>query len=366
MIFQRYLFREIVQSLVGILFLLIIIFISMRFVQYLADAAAGKISGALIFSLLGLRIVTALVIMLPLCLYLSIYLVLTRLDRDSELIAMHSFGLGTPFLTRSVVRLALIFAGLVGLLSFFISPWAEGRLLELEIQAKLESDITGIGSGRFKEFSAGDRVLYVERIADDRATMNNIFLQVRDKGTTGLLTSRSARMERSVKNGDRYVVFGEGQRYMGEPGQLDYSITEFQSYGFRYEQGTESGKASSERSSAMSELVRATDLNSAAELQWRLAMPITAVILALLAVNLVRVGPQRGRYAGLLGAVIIYFGYSNLIAVTRTLIKRGEIPAPVGMWTVHLLALVLLAALFYWHRWRWRRKPRPRDMATPV
>jgi lipopolysaccharide export system permease protein len=106
----------------------------------------------------------------------------------------------------------------------------------------------------------------------------------------------------------------------------------------------------------MTELVRATDLNSAAELQWRLAMPITAVLLALIAVNLVHVGPQRGRYTGLLSVVIVYFSYSNLLALGRTLIKRGEIPSGLGMWSVHALALAFLIALALWQRMRWRRK----------
>jgi lipopolysaccharide export system permease protein len=233
MVLERYLWRESLRAFGAVLLLLTCAYASSRFVQYLADAAAGKLGSDLILELLGLKLLSTSVLMLPLCLYLGIYMALTRLGRDRELTAMACIGFGASRLLQATLKLSCGSALVVGGVSLYVAPWAEARLDMLAERARTESDITGIVPGRFKEFTEGDRILYVEGVSDDRRTVSNVFLQGRQEGRLGVLTSQSAELANDPKTGDRYVVFKDGRRYTGTPGRLDYAIVEYRKYAVR-------------------------------------------------------------------------------------------------------------------------------------
>jgi lipopolysaccharide export system permease protein len=83
------------------------------------------------------------------------------------------------------------------------------------------------------------------------------------------------------------------------------------------------------------------DPNKRAELHWRVAMPVSCIVLTLLAVPLSRLRPRQGRYARVWVAVVIYFLYQNLITVGKVWIARGSIPELVGLWWTHAAVAVL-------------------------
>ncbi len=356
MILQRYLIREILLSFLAVFVLLLLIYASHRFVQYLAEAAAGKIGADVIATLLGLKLIKGLVLMVPLCLYLGVYVAFSRIRRDNEMTAMQGAGLSTWFFLESVLKVAAGSALIVSLLALYIAPWAEGRVNEIEAQARKKSDIMGISAGSFKEFSQGDRVVYVEEIDQERQTMKNIFLQFREAGHLWVLTASGAFLELDKESGERYVVFSKGKRYKGTPGRLDYSTMEYKKYGVHLVRKDEEGNKVELQASSSSALWRATDPALAAELQWRISMPLAAILLALLGVLLAMSLPQAyGHYSGLITAILVYFTYSNLLGIARSMVKKGNLPVSVGLWWVHALLLaVILGLAFYpaFRRWR--------------
>jgi lipopolysaccharide export system permease protein len=96
------------------------------------------------------------------------------------------------------------------------------------------------------------------------------------------------------------------------------------------------------------ELLKSKDLDKRAELHWRLALPVQAVVLTLLAVPLSKLRPRQGRFARVWIAILIYFFYSNLMSAGKVWIERGRIPEQLGLWWVHaviagIALLVILA-----------------------
>ncbi|MGH8703180.1 MAG: LptF/LptG family permease, partial [Burkholderiales bacterium] len=229
-----------------------------------------------------------------------------------------------------------------------------------ENRAKSESDLTGITPGQFKDFNEGNRILYVERLSADKRSMSNVFLQGRQAGHVGVLSADRAEIELDQKTGSRYVSFYAGRRYMGSPGRLDYSIVEYEKYGVRIDRSEAADRSARVSAASTASLWSANTPEAAAELQWRIAMPISTVLLTLLAVVLVRAASDQNRIVGLLSAVLIYFTYSNLLGIAKTLAKQGVVPVYLGLWWVHaLLGLVILALLGYpLLRKRWARRQR--------
>jgi lipopolysaccharide export system permease protein len=97
-----------------------------------------------------------------------------------------------------------------------------------------------------------------------------------------------------------------------------------------------------------------------AELEWRIGLPMSALILSLLAIPLSYVNPRSGRSLNLIMAVVIYMFYNNMISVTNTWVSRGSISPATGLWSIHLFMFAVMLAFFY-HRssasaWRSLRK----------
>jgi lipopolysaccharide export system permease protein len=360
MILERYIHREITEKAGWILGLLLLVLASNRFVEYLADAASGKLPAELIFRMLGMKVLVMLPKVLPIGIFLAVMLTMSRMARDKELVVMSSAGLSEGFQLATVARLAGQYAVLVLAVSFFLAPWAEGQVQELRARAEVESDVTGIAPGQFREFSQGDRIVYVERVAGGGDLMEDVFLQVRERRRLGVLTSDRARFETDPRTGSRYVRFEDGRRYLGLPGALNYQITEYRAYAVLLQQGLPGTAVDELEAIPTLDLLRQASPAHHAELQWRLSAIIAALLLPLLGVAMNRFSFNDHRYAPVFVAVAVYFIYSNLLGISKTLCKRDQLPAFIGLWWVHLLLIgVLFLVLRPPDLRRWLRQLRP-------
>ena len=364
MIIQRYIQQEILRYLLWLAGLLFLILTSHRFVDYLADAAAGKLAGDLIFQMLGLKLIATLPTLLPVSLYLAVLLAYSRLLRDSELTIISASGLGLRYQLQVAGRFTLLFAIPLAIIVFYLAPWAEGEIQSLQARAQQEAAISGITAGQFREFGEGDRIVYVEGLSADARAMTDVFLQIRQEQELGVLSSDRARFDFNPRQGTRYIVFEDGRRYVGTPGQLDYEITRYSTYSVllsRSEPVTTSLKLE-----AMSSASLLRDLNPGkhAELQWRISIMIGAFLLAWMAILLNRLFVKQKQYLSVFIAMLVYFLYSNLLSISKTMVKRDVLSPWVGLWWVHLLmglAIVLLIVLPYMRGWRRRPVPAESD-----
>jgi len=121
---------------------------------------------------------------------------------------------------------------------------------------------------------------------------------------------------------------------------------------------------------AFTDLMRSADPEHIAEFQWRLGIPLSTIILAILAVPLSRSQPRAGRYGRLaigLLVFIIYLNmlsaakawieqstYLNMLSAAKAWIEQSTISPALGLWWVHatmfLFAMVLLAVQNGYHR----------------
>jgi lipopolysaccharide export system permease protein len=122
---------------------------------------------------------------------------------------------------------------------------------------------------------------------------------------------------------------------------------DFERYALRVETPATPGEQSSTKAMSTLALLRdPTNLNLS-EFLWRIGLPISALILALLAIPLSFVNPRASRSINLLFAVFTYAVYSNLISIVQAWVSQGRVSFQAGWWTVHAGMLGLLALLFY-------------------
>lgn len=325
---------------------LFLVYLSNRFVRYLADAAAGSMSADLLAALLGLKALTSLPVLIPLAFYLAVLLGLGRFYRDSEMSALASCGIGLDSMLRGVLRLAIVCAIGVGAVTFYAVPWAQDRSLLLQDRAEASADFSGIASGRFKESKQTDLIFYTENLSRDRQKMDNVFAWGELEGSTHVLSSESAYHTFNEQSGDRFLVFVNGYRYEGVPGTGAFKVIRFGEYGVKIKQPVSGGSLSRLAGRSTYELWHSDGVEEWTELHWRISMPLSVIILSLIAVPLSRVDPRQGRFARIFSAILVYVVYSNMMGVGRSWLEREVVPIWVGLWWVHLVGIVLFVALW--------------------
>jgi lipopolysaccharide export system permease protein len=102
------------------------------------------------------------------------------------------------------------------------------------------------------------------------------------------------------------------------------------------------------KSSNTFELSSSRDNVDMAEFQWRMSTSLSALLLALLAIPLSRSRPRQGQYARIIGALIIYALYFNLLNVSRTWVEQGTMLSI--WWAPGLLALLVLILYLPWKK----------------
>jgi lipopolysaccharide export system permease protein len=346
LIIRRYMLKEIGITFIGVTLLLMLIFVSGTFVRILAEAAEGDYPVKVVLSLFALKSVGSIVLVLPISLFLGVMLALGRLYKDSEMVAMTACAIGPEHVMRAVALVAGIIAALVALLALYVGPWAEEmshRLLD-EAQAKVE--IEGIVPGRFNQSESGDELLYAASAGNKPGELLDIFAHQRKNGKLTLLSAESAYTYRDKKSGHRYLMLRNGYRYEGTPGTSEYRTIHFEEHGVLLQ--TQEVVASKRRRNAIPSdaLLRSSEPADTAELQWRIATPISALLLALLAVPLSKTNPRSGRFGRLFIGIMLFVIYNNLLSVARSAVSKGEVSPWIGMWWPHLLVAVLVYLLY--------------------
>jgi lipopolysaccharide export system permease protein len=346
LIIRRYFIKEILVTFVALTGVLYLIYISNRFVRYLADAATGNLSADAILLLLGLKSISSLPVLIPLSLYLAILIGLGRLYKDSEMVVMAACGVGNRTVLNSVLWIALIIGLGLSYVTLYVVPWAQQKSQEIQQEAAASADFTGIAAGRFNEFEEGELVFYAETMSKDQSVMENVFAEGVQEGAMNVLTADRAIQQVDPVSGDRFLVFMNGYRYQGTPGSETFRIIKYEEHGVRIVRKPVASREDRLETRTTDSLWRAKSTWEQAELQWRIAMPLSTILLAMAAVPLSKANPRQGRFAKLFTAILLYVVYSNLMGVARTWLQHGAVPVQVGIWWVHLSLLAFFGILW--------------------
>ncbi len=346
MIFQRAILREYVTTGVATLLILLAITVTTQFIRFLGYAARGRISTDAVITFLGLAGLRYLPILLSLALFVSILLSLSRAYRDSEMVVWFTSGQGLFSWIRPTLVYAMPLAFTIGLLSFFLTPWATGKSEEYRRQLESREDVSAISPGVFKESKRGDRVFFVEKLELDLSIVANIFVYSEEDEETGITVAARGYTETS-RNGSRYLVLESGRRYVGPPGTAEYKIIEFDKYAVRLEEKAQQTYLPSVQSRSTNDLLDNPNPETNAEVVWRAGMPLSALALSLLAIPLSFVNPRAGRSVNLILAALCYLIYNNSLSIVQTWVEQEKISFATGLLGPHLLVVAIIAIMFY-------------------
>ncbi len=353
-ILDRYIFREITMTWFGVTMVLLLILLTNQFARVLGDVAKGKLPKEAAFDVIGLSAAQYLTVLVPIGLFLSIMLALGRLYRDSEMPAMMACRVGPSGIYRPLMWLLVPLAAGVAWLSIAGAPQALSAVDRIGAEARREADLASIEPGRFTVFGPDQAVVYGERISE-QGDMERVFMQrqVEDGGVEVVIAERGEQVE-SEDEETRLLVLHNGRRYEGVPGTSRFRVVEFAEHGIPYQLPSLKATDPRPRAMAFSQLLKSSELAHIAETQWRISIPLSTIILALLAVPLSRSRPRAGRYGRLAIGLLVFIIYLNMLSAAKAWIEQATISPALGLWWVHgcilLFALGLLAFQNGWHR----------------
>ena len=345
MIFHRALLREF-ASLAGAVFMtLFAIALTTRLIRLLGQAAGGQIPSDAVVAFMGFFALGALPVLLSLTMFISVLLTLTRNWRDSEMVIWFTAGLPLTAWLKPVLLFALPQFAVIAVLSLFISPWAAQMGEQYQSRIAARSDVSRVNPGVFGETGNRERVFFVESVSGDASTVQNVFVASTQQGRAGVSMSRSGHTE-TAPNGDRFIVLENGRRYEGVPGQPEYRVTEFDRYAARIETKEEEEPRLSQKTLPTWSLITNPTNQNLSELLWRIGIPVSALVLVLLAIPMSFVNPRAGRSINLAFALFTYVLYSNLLSISQAKVSQGRIDFGIGVWIVHAAMAALLIFMF--------------------
>ncbi len=355
-IIERLLARDFVVTQLAVTAVLLLVIIGGVLGRALRDVAVGRIPLDVLPVLVALGSFRALMLLWPVALFLAFIIVLGRLQRDSELIAMQAGGISFARIYRSILAVAVPSALLLLLLMSFVVPQVEHVVDQLRDQAELRSDLVGVTPGQFLRSRVGGQVFFAERFSADREALLNVFIFRESEGQTEVTVAANAIAQ--VVGDNRYLLLEDGHRYVGVPGEGAFQLLEFDQLRMQVPDPTIVQPRRSLDGLPVQELWERRDQpRYRAELEWRLALPTSVLMLALVALPLGLTPPRSGRYARVPAAIIVYVVYANFLIMGKSWLSDGQLPLWLGLWWVHAIPLSVWL-LLSWRKSMWPAVPR--------
>jgi len=348
MIIDRYMAREVGLPFLAIATVLVTIFTTYSLTRYLVQANSGLLVAGEVVRLTLLRSLVSLEVLLPLSFYFAIMIGMGRLYSDSEIYAMRSSGISEKRLMRPVMLLALVLAVVTGFLSVTVRPWAYASSYSILAEAAATSEIDRIHPAQFYNFKDSGRTVFIEDISKKSGSINGVFIRSGTGRDLQLITSVNGKLEYDVRPGWTRLTLFDAQLFKSVKDAPDL-FAELGSFAMWLPAGEAKPVGYKTKASPTRDLANAVAGPDRAELQWRLSTPVSALLLALLAIPLSRGRPRQGSYARVLLALGFYAVYFNFLDMNRTWVEQDRADT---VWWVPGVTILLVSAMYMpWRKW---------------
>jgi len=292
---------------------------------------------------------TILVFTVPFAFLIGTLIGFSRLSSDSEVIAMRAGGVSVYQMLRPVMKVALGVVIVTAAFTFYLSPEGNWQLRLLRHDVQITPTYNQIKPRVFfEEFP--NTLLYVEDIDLNTETWEGIFLADSSRpdeervilARRGRLFSddKGQRIQLHFESGTAYTVSRQNPERitMSRFATLDIPIDRppGEPEGIEVKRGRDmtlmdivNNLRSSKSENSHEDWV---------ELNRRIALPLGALIFALLAVTFGVRTPRKGRGYGLIISVTLAFTYYIIFAAGSSLSKNGVLPIWLGVWGANLFA----------------------------
>jgi len=355
-IISRYLLSNLIVFFFAITFIIGLLVFGNQFVLTIQESVSFGIPINELMPLIGYNMLRDIPIILTLSLFLSIIITISQLYKNSEAVVMNSIGLGDKNFMNLIKPIVFFTFIVIFYLTIFAVPWAKQQKSFAEDETVNASEFSFITEGKFESFKNGGIVFYaseskINNIAGEQ-NMEEIFIHALDNDKTVIVLASQAKKYTNAKSGSIYLRLKNGTRYEGLPSDGNVNILNFDKYDLEIVSGDVQKSISNfsqiEEKNTI-DLLRDGGVKANAEIQWRVSQPISVLILSIFGVFLGKTSPRTGKGINLIIGIAVFMLYNNALLVAKSAIESGQLSPLIGMWSIHLLLLLILI-IFYQFR----------------
>lgn len=352
---DKALYKEIISpALIALLVLTFVVF-SREFGR-LAEMLIRKNADALtVFAVVLSLLPAILVFTIPISFLMGVLIGFSRLSSDSEIVAMQANGISIHQMVWPVLKVGIGVTLMTLVLTLFLLPTGNWNLRQIRHEVGLRPVRSEIKPRVFNE-DLPDKVLYVQDMDLSTSSWKGVFLADTTPGAEQkiilakqgiiVLSPDSRKLQLQFQSGSIYTV----NKQSPEKNSLARFETQDAAVRFPEMEGV-SARPKRPEDKNVRELL--TDLRhgpsetgrpSRVELHSRIALPLSALVFAVLGVTLGVNTHRGGRSYGFILSVTIAFIYYLCFATGTELAANGILPLGLGVWGGN----VLLAGAALW------------------
>ena len=347
MIINKSFVSEVLRTVLVVTFVIICIFLVMRGMIFLSQAAEGVIPVGAVMSLVLFKMLSYLDVLIPLMFYIGLIMVLNRWYADQEMAVLASAGIGLVHFLKPLSFLVFFLGGMVAFFSFYLTPLSLTKGYVLEQEFRQRSDVSGVITGTFVEAKDGNGTYFVERYNRKSGNYENVFAYNSSFDREGVVVAKTARRTEDSETQDQFLVLMNGSRYEGNPGSPDYRVVDFERYAIRIEPKAQRKLYLPIRARSNQELSSSIDPKEVGEWYWRIGKIFTLPVLAIFALALSHVDSRQGKASGMALAFLVFLTYQQMLAYSVALIKKSELSNGGPIWLVHAVYFLLACYCLY-------------------
>ncbi|HUZ46727.1 MAG TPA: LPS export ABC transporter permease LptG [Terriglobia bacterium] len=354
-ILTRYILKEIVaHSLLGLAVFSFILYLR-PMGRVLELVASRNVSASHVISLFLLPLPSIFVVTIPLAVLVGTLIGLSRMAADGEVIAVRAVGIGRGQFLRPVLIFAVGGWLLASWMSLFLSPLAFRKLQSIEGTLAAAQANYQIRPRVFIE-QFPDLLVYLKDIASAGGQWQGVFIaDTSHHDKVKVTLAETGRLVNEKGSGELALHLEHGSTQEYDPlhpkrySTISFDETDIPLENARAHKSGHSSPAMLPPLTLLTALKRAGGQRAAqVEINYRLALPVAALVLALVALPLGLITRKGGKAYGLMLSLLLVFVYYVLMAFGLSLSKQGSLSPEVGLWTANVL--FCLAGLLMLHQ----------------
>ncbi len=346
-ILTRYILKEISShSLLGLLTFTFVIFIPhvghLLEVVVRHDLPARDIIKLFILPTPGIVVLT-----IPMAVLVGILIGLSRMAADGEVTAARASGIGLAQFIRPVIIFALFGWGTTSWMSLFLAPQAGRALGRMESSLEASQLPYEIQPRVFIE-QFPNLLLYLEDVAGTRSRWSGVFIADTTKRDSPKITLAESGILVNDPAKSRLILHLEkGTTHEIDPQHPErYSVASFTDTDLpiplrQSDTGAEKHTPATESLGTLLRTARTAQRPeerraASVELNYRFALPVASLVLALVGIPLGLFSRKGGKAAGIVLTIFLVFLYYVLMAFGLSFAKQGRISPVLGLWLANL------------------------------
>ena len=298
-------------------------------------------------------------IAIPMAFLMASLTAMGRLSADSEVIAMHSLGMGMGHFVKPVFKLGITLFIFTFLIGAFAVPWATSSANQLLFRLLREHATAGITTKTFND-QFTDLVLYAEDVSKDGRTVNQLMISDYRGEHPEMILADAGEIQTDPETLSNTLNLSNGSIHQYNARENRYRLIHFDQYKLSLTTDRESEKqrtlltekkpadmSPSELKEASRRAAPGKGAQYLVHYYEKTALPFSCIIFGLFSIPLGIRFKRSGKVIGFAWSLIIIFLYYIILGLGRNFGSEGLIPPVIAAWLPNgvfgILSLFFLA-----------------------